>query len=982
MISWWLIIQLFALAVLPLAWRLFRRLPSRGYPLAKAWGLLLVCYVLWLGAEFRLLANSVGGILFALLLVAGVSAWLGRTGLRQAPVGAAVDGAQPPARLAGRPLIDWLRANWPLILATEVLFLAVLAAWTVFRAYSGDIAGTEKPMEFAFINGILGSRFFPPQDPWLSGYAISYYYFGYVMLAALIRLSGVAPSIGFNLGVAMWFALTLTGAFGVVYDLVRLAAIRRRAPAAGQAGLRMDGQWDVPSLEPVAPPRRPGSRDIFPPAAQGATVRSPAVSARVTEPTKAPGWSPDREAAPAYQALPDEAERVGEQEAPPVVARAGMGRAIRFGLLGALLTGVLGNLEGLVEIAYNRRLVPLLWIQWLDIKGLMDSAPTGGWAGGFWWWWHASRTVHDQLLGRTLEVIDEFPFFSFLLGDLHPHVLALPFVLLAIGLALNLLLQASELILVAEEPRSRSTGDSSSSRSKRAGSAFEDLRLGLARFWAFLGHATGMGVPGIFIYALALGALAFLNTWDFPIYLALAALALGAGLARENGLSRRVAGRVVGTGVVLGVLGIALYFPFYVGFQSQAGGILPNLFFPTRLSQYFLMFGPFLVVTVFFLLLLSYGLPRRAVLGHSLQLLLWLVLLPLAFLGLVLGAALLLPQGRALAETLLSNGDVRAALGERSVSQAAALVLQLRAATPWTFLLLAILIAWAGGLLWTWLAQRGTAGSDGNESVSLERRLCSTTDLFVVVMIALALLLTFSVEFVYLKDYFISRMNTVFKFYYQAWILLALASAYGLSRLAEEETRPALALPGLGLAALLIFGGLYYPLLATPSKANNFQSQPPAQASACPGVPSLDGLGFLCQSNPGDSEAIAWISANLPPTATVLEAAGGSYSPEGAERVSMSTGNPTLLGWDFHERQWRGNAFDALAGARPDAIQAIYRTAGPDELRALLERWHVDYVYVGDLERRKYDITDPVMARFDRVLRKVYDKDGVRIYAR
>src|SRR5512133_429599 len=243
MISWWLIIQLFALAVLPLAWRLFRRLPSRGYPLAKALGLLLVCYVLWLGAGFRLLANSVGGILFALLLVAGVSAWLGRAGLRRAAPGAAADGEQTALTLlAGRPLFAWLRANWPLILATEALFLVSLAAWTVFRAYSGDISGTEKPMEFAFINGILGSRFFPPQDPWLSGYAISYYYFGYVMLAALIRLSGVLPAVGFNLGVALWFALTLTGAFGVVYDLVRLAAQRGRAPAATLSALSANGQ--------------------------------------------------------------------------------------------------------------------------------------------------------------------------------------------------------------------------------------------------------------------------------------------------------------------------------------------------------------------------------------------------------------------------------------------------------------------------------------------------------------------------------------------------------------------------------------------------------------------------------------------------------------------------------------------------------------------------------------------------------------------
>ena len=55
-------------------------------------------------------------------------------------------------------------------------------------------------MEFAFVNGILRSRLFPPQDPWLSGYGVRYYYFGYVMLAALVRLTGVDPAVSVQPG--------------------------------------------------------------------------------------------------------------------------------------------------------------------------------------------------------------------------------------------------------------------------------------------------------------------------------------------------------------------------------------------------------------------------------------------------------------------------------------------------------------------------------------------------------------------------------------------------------------------------------------------------------------------------------------------------------------------------------------------------------------------------------------------------------------
>ncbi|HRI57885.1 MAG TPA: hypothetical protein PK170_12415, partial [Anaerolineae bacterium] len=72
-LRFWLVIQVFALAALPLAWRLFGALPSRGYALAKPLGLLLVTYVLWMGGSLGLLRNSVGGVLASLALVAALS---------------------------------------------------------------------------------------------------------------------------------------------------------------------------------------------------------------------------------------------------------------------------------------------------------------------------------------------------------------------------------------------------------------------------------------------------------------------------------------------------------------------------------------------------------------------------------------------------------------------------------------------------------------------------------------------------------------------------------------------------------------------------------------------------------------------------------------------------------------------------------------------------------------------------------------------
>ncbi len=894
LLLWWLALQLIGLLALPLTWRLFAWLPGRGYPFAKVLGLLLVSYVLWIGASFHLLSNTLGGVVVALLLVAALSAWLGGQGLRRTPGGS-------------RPLFAWLRANRALVIATELLFVLILVAWSVFRAYNPDIAGTEKPMEFAFINGVLSSPLLPPQDPWLSGYGISYYYFGYVMLAALIRLTGVLPEVGFNLGVAMWYALVMTSGFGVVTTLVALARGGAH-PSTPTPDLRAPTQ-DPPATAVVA-----SAEDAF---------------------------------------AADQDAWMASQEAERSPARG----AIGWGLLGAVMLGFMANLEGLIDAGYQRGILPAGFINWINIKGLTEAPPTGDWTGGFWWWWRASRVIHDLTLPlngqrNSVEVIDEFPFFSFLLGDMHPHVLALPFVLLAILLSVNLLVGAM-----------RWTG-----RGDADGAEASGWRTQLREWVEAFAHATGLGWPGVLLYAVAIGSLAFLNTWDFPVYVGLAALAFGVGLALTGGINWRSVGGALFAFVLIAFIGYLLYVPFYVGFQSQLGGILPNLLFPSRFSQFFVMFGPFLVIAVAFLILMCREAGTRTTTRYTLLALVWTLFVPLILLALVLIGFVALPSGQAQIRDILQRPEIAANAPDQTVGGLLRLVAQVRAGSPWTYLVLAVLLAWAIGAVLAALSNRASKTFGVSETPKVYEQL--PVDLFAALMIVVALALTLFPEFLYLRDIFGSRMNTVFKFYYQAWALLALAGAYGLSRLAARTTPGWLKAPALVLSGVLILGGLWYPLAAIPSKADNFQGQA-----------TLDGLAYLQRSNPGDTAAISWLRQNVARDAVVLEATGGSYGPEG--RISMATGNPTLLGWDFHERQWRGNkGYDEFAAVRPGVIDQIYRTARSEDLPGLLNEWGVDYVYIGNAERTKYGVSDAALARFDSTMKKVYDADGVRIYAR
>ena len=161
-ILWYLTISIVGWLVFPLAYHLLPALADRGYALSRAIGWLLWGYIFWLLASLGVLRNDPGGILFALGILGAISIWAFlRSGWGQ--------------------IRTWLFGKLKYLLITEIIFLITFAAWALVRASMPEAIGTEKPMELAFINAILNSPTFPPHDPWLSGYAISYYHFGYIL---------------------------------------------------------------------------------------------------------------------------------------------------------------------------------------------------------------------------------------------------------------------------------------------------------------------------------------------------------------------------------------------------------------------------------------------------------------------------------------------------------------------------------------------------------------------------------------------------------------------------------------------------------------------------------------------------------------------------------------------------------------------------------------------------------------------------------
>jgi YYY domain-containing protein len=828
-------------AALPLAYRFFRHLPDRGYAFARPLGLLLTSYLLWLGASLGILRNNMGGALLCVLLVAAASLIVYHR--RREP---------------GSPgLFAWLRSNVRLVVAVELLFGGAWVLWALIRAYSPDLttAGGEKFMEIMYLNSISRSEFFPPHDAWLSGYAISYYYFGYVMIAMLSLLSGFAAHLTFNVGVALLFALTCTGAFGLVYNLVK-----------------------------------------------------------------------------------------GDSNANGTNGRA---RPIAFGFLGAILVAVLGNLEGFLESLYSARLLPEGFWRWLDIRDInqpfdLSAGPSLIPTRSGWWWWRASRVIHDlDPLGDSMGIqpIDEFPGFSFLLGDMHPHVLALPFVLLALAVALQ---------VMRREMRNARTGTESH---------------------PWLPQIEGLSL----LVPICLGALGFLNTWDLPVYLGVLMAAYGLGRWQRYGRWGLALLRdVVVMGALVGVVGALLYLPFYIGFQSQAGGILPTLYVGTRLRQYFVMFGPFIVAIIGLLVVSALGLRRRVAPRRLLKSwLAWTVVFilgPLAVMLLVVLGMIISPQGREFLEGIRQIPFIYAIVGDDPWVSTIWQLLLVKLRT-WAMPLMVAAVAAMGTTLLQYMPAHTRASvspTPGGGEESRKSSWRSSSKGFVLVCAVIGLLLTLSVEFVYLVDVFRVRINTVFKFYFQAWVLMAVASAYGIYWLSRKRNWLRLAFQ-VGFWVLFLMG-MVYPVLGNYTRAGNFEQ-----------APRLDGTAYLATSEPEDYAAITWLNRNVEGAPIILEApgvGGSSYVYEG--RVSALTGLPTLLGWAGHEGQWRGSY--SVQDARAPDIEIIYNSLDPQAALALMDIYGITYVYVGPLESSKYDQRG--LAKFQQFMDIVYQQDDVTIYQR
>jgi len=517
----------------------------------------------------------------------------------------------------------------------------------------------------------------------------------------------------------------------------------------------------------------------------------------------------------------------------PGIARMSLrARSMASGLVSATFVMLLGNLHYAVHLPF---------------------------VGGSYWYPDATRYIPAT--------IHEFPFYSFIVNDLHGHVSDIPLVLLSIALTFSLFFA-----ITAKKPPAERT---------------EKLTLYV-------------------LTAFSIGACYVVSSWEFAIYLVL--------------------------------YGLSLWTAHAINLKEGTGASLRRSFF-TLATLVRTALGSVLVVGVAILFWLPHWFTMKPP-AQGIGLVTWGMHSPPAKLALVWGL-----QGFFVIGYLLYRHLDRK-------RQALLLHSSRHPEKP---------------------KKRSVAENDNSSPFS-----------FPEILITLSALLILIPELIYFKDIYPGhpRANTVFKFYYQAWIMLGIVAGCSIALLWTDlrKLKSTWSFGFRALTVVLIAAGGLYSCRAVNQTIGGVKTRI-----------GIDGTRFLDSAVPADSKAIQWMNANIPGQPLIVEAVGESYTLY--SRVASFTAFPTILGWPAHEWLWRGSSSLPLrptsrlqkktgqpdtVDIRREDVRVLYETENVEIARQLLQKYGVAYIYLGALERDKY----PGLKedKFSALAQVIYDRDGVKIY--
>lgn len=821
-LNWWTTWLFIGILSLPVTLLWLRPLWDNGYGFAKVLGVAVVGYAVWLGASLHLFRFGGTSLWVTLGIWAAINGWLWW-------------------KYKGE-LLPLAKKQWSVWLKVEMLFLISTTMWAFVRGYQPEINGLEKFMDYGFVQSILRTEYFPPQDMWFAGGFINYYYFGHYLSAVIIAFSEIPPQIAYNLQMAALFGIAVSGGMSLGASLV----------------------------------------DIL------RTITENRISYR---------W-------------------------------VSMG-----GLLAAFLLAVRGNLHwGAWQL--NRILNGCFYLKSIaDPDEVLPTCSTS-----YSWLPDAMKDYWYPDATRYIEyTIHEFPMYSYVVADLHAHL---------INVNLVLVFLAGILVLWRKQS---------------------------VAWWE------------IGIFGWLLGVFYMSNAWDLPIYL----MVLGATVMMIGLFKYPLPGKTLSSLVSAGILAVGLMilviFVRHVPDPQQAtseSGVAvaltaENSGMVNALRQRFVWLlvagiGGFIIYTLRQMWMLEET--QKSALGLLKE------YIPKVGAAAVLAIVVSLPFQLKFEQIAQGIAPV-ARQSERA---------KMWALWGWEVFLVVSL-----GLICLRLIQLHKRHKEHAPLSPLSRLL--STDLLVLTLFAIGFFLIVLPEFIYVKDIYIQeyhRANTMFKLVYQSWVIFALASSYTIVRLINLPRNvwgwSPVKWMWSAVVVVLIWAMANYPIAAINSYYGELRTYRGLDGEKW--LADKQDSGYEVQLSPKDPSvsdeyaALLWLR-QLEGQPVILEAVGDSYTE--FNRFSAYSGLPSIEGWLVHEWLWRGS-YDR-PGRRAAEVEHIYTANNPEETkpayqapdlpapRKLLDQYKVEYMIVGAKEREKYgeNLKESTISLMGEV---VFESGDTRIY--
>ncbi len=465
-LTWWLLAGVMGMAAMPLTGRLFREFDDKGWMFSKIVAIVVTGFLTWFLTAVKLLKFTTAACVGVSLACGILFLFLGK--------------AQHKKGIECLPMDHLELVYWE-----EVLFLAFFLLWTYLAGFHPAAYGTEKFMDYGFMEAMMRSTTLPAVDLWYSEGTINYYYGGQYFAVFLTKLTGTKVELTYNLMRTFVAGLAFVLPYSLVYQMTK---DRMGKKAAG-----------------------------------------------------AVGW----------------------KKAVPQIS----------GILAGLSVSIAGNMH----YVYYGQIRP--WLQ-----KLTGQEPDS------YWFPDATRYIgfNPDVEDKT---IHEFPCYSFVLGDLHAHVVNIMFVLLLLGLLYAWVKMVRKRTYDIGEPGTKEFWEKHLLMPQILFAAvmFVLLLLGLLYAWVKMvrKRTYDIGEPGtkefwekhllmpqILFAAVLLGMFRWTNYWDFVIYFVVTGgVVLFTNIVLMKGQGKWVIGVTAAQAAEVLAIGTIVILPFTLNFETMVQGV-------------------------------------------------------------------------------------------------------------------------------------------------------------------------------------------------------------------------------------------------------------------------------------------------------------------------------------------------------------------------------------------------------------------------